>query len=108
MNLREFGENTTISEPEQDEKQKKIEEITNSDEFKQIEDDYGDAVRDFISRYGEMSEPELLSEMLKLIAEKKREGTFDAEKIRQLAESVAPILTPEQREKMYNLLQYLN
>ncbi len=127
MNLKEFSENTNVGndleseknfEKEKVSKDKKgevkkdiknnFEEIRNTDEFKQIENDYGDAVRDFIANYSEKSEPELLSEMMRLIAEKKREGTFDAEKIKEMANSVAPLLTPEQREKMYSYMSFLD
>ena len=63
---------------------------------------------EFVSKYGEMSEAELMSEMLKLVAEKKKDGTFDAEQIKLVAEQVAPLLDDEQRGKMYNLLKFLD
>ena len=85
-----------------------FEKIIETDEFKQVENEYGDTVRDFLSKYGEMEENELLAEMLRLIAEKKAEGTFDAEKIKALATQIAPLLNAEQQEKMYNLLKYLD
>ena len=85
-----------------------FEKIIETDEFKQVENEYGDTVRDFLSKYGEMEESELLAEMLRLIAEKKAEGTFDAEKIKALATQIAPLLNAEQQEKMYNLLKYLD
>lgn len=85
-----------------------LDDITDSEEFKQVENDYGDLVKDFVSKYGEMSEAELMSEMLRLVAQKKKEGTFDAEKIKQVASQVAPLLEPEQRAKMYNLLNFLD
>ena len=85
-----------------------FEKIIETDEFKQVESEYGDTVRDFLSKYGEMEEGELLAEMLGLIAEKKAEGTFDAEKIKALATQIAPLLNSEQQEKMYSLLKYLD
>lgn len=85
-----------------------VSNITDSEEFKQVENDYGDLVKDFVSKYGEMNEAELMSEMLRLVAQKKREGTFDVQKIKEVAEQVAPLLEPEQRAKMYNLLNFLD
>ncbi|MBQ7977113.1 MAG: hypothetical protein IJ301_00735 [Clostridia bacterium] len=85
-----------------------FEEITNSEEFEQVQNQYGDLVEEFVSKYGEMSEAELMSEMLKLVAEKKKDGTFDAEQIKLVAEQVAPLLDDEQRGKMYNLLKFLD
>ena len=85
-----------------------FEKIIETDEFKQVESEYGDTVRDFLSKYGEMEEGELLAEMLGLSAEKKAEGTFDAEKIKALATQIAPLLNSEQQEKMYSLLKYLD
>ncbi len=86
----------------------KFEKIKETPEFKQVEADYGDFVQDFVNNYGNMSEAELMQEMFKLIQQKKAEGTFDAQKIRELAQVVAPMLDDEQRAKMYNLLNYLD
>lgn len=85
-----------------------FEKIIETDEFRQVENEYGDTVRDFLSKYGDMEESDLIAEMLGLIAEKKAEGTFDAEKIKALATQIAPLLNAEQQEKMYSLLKYLD
>jgi len=76
--------------------------------LKKTQDDYNDLIELFLSKYGKMSEDELVQEMLKLIAEKKANGTFDAKKIKDLATRVAPMLTDEQRAKMYDMLNYLD
>ncbi len=78
------------------------------DVLKKTEEDYSDLIDLFMSKYGTMSEDELIQEMLKLINEKKKNGTFDARKIRDLASKVAPFLTDEQIAKMYQLLNYLD
>ncbi len=103
MNIREFSSQDTYKK-----EQPNFEEIKNSKQFKEIEKDYGDVVQDFINNYSNKSEPELIQDLLKLIAEKKRDGTFDIQKLRDMAEVLAPMLDEEQRAKMYNLLNFLD
>ena len=86
----------------------------NENEFKEkktmeeTKEEYDDLVTEFVKRYGNMEEDQLLKEMFKLIQQKKKEGTFDANQIRKAAEQIAPLLTDEQRAKMYQLLNYLD
>ena len=79
-----------------------------NDDLNKVKDEYGDLVTFFLSKYGNMDEEELVGEMLKIVAKKKQEGTFDAGKIRQVANQIAPILNDEQRVKLQNLLNYLD
>ncbi len=65
-------------------------------------------MEDFINNYAGKSEPELMQEMLRLIAIKKKEGTFDAQKLRDLAKVVAPMLDDEAKAKMFGLLNFLD
>lgn len=102
MNIKDFSQNTYTED------KKTFEDIKNTKEFKDLEQDYGDVVRDFVDNYSQKSEPELMQELLRLIAEKKREGTFDIQKLRDMAELIAPMLEEEQRAKMFNLLNYLD
>ena len=87
-----------------DRKQSEIRE----EDLKKTQDDYSDLIQLFMNNYGRMSEDELISEMLKLIQQKKAEGTFDGKKIRELAERVAPFLNDEQRSEMYDMMNYLD
>lgn len=87
--------------------QNKRTEIKEED-LKKTQDDYSDLIELFMSKYGTLSEDELIAEMLKLIQQKKANGTFDGRKLRELAERVAPFLTPEQRSKMYDMMNYLD
>ena len=80
----------------------------NTEDFDKVKNEYGDMIELFLTKYGEMSEEELIKEMLGLIAQKKREGTFDATKIREAANKISPLLTDEQRLKMQSLLNYLD
>ena len=88
-------------------KENKQGEIREED-LKKTQDDYSDLIQLFMSNYGTMSEDELISEMLKLIQQKKDNGTFDGKKLRELAERVAPFLNAEQRSKMYDMMNYLD
>ncbi len=105
MNIRDFNKENE----DKSEKQEKVsfDDIKETKEFKDLEKDYGSVVEDFVNNYADKSEPELIQDLLKLIAEKKREGTFDVEKLKNMADLIAPMLEPEQREKMYNLLNFL-
>ena len=85
-----------------------FEKILESDEFKKVENEYGDIIQDFVSKYGEMDEADIISEILRLIAIKKQEGTFDPTLIRNLATQIAPMLNEEQHAKMNYLLSILD
>ena len=88
-------------------KENKQTEIREED-LKKTQDDYSDLIQLFMSNYGTMNEDELISEMLKLIQQKKENGTFDGQKLRELAERVSPFLNAEQRSKMYDMMNYLD
>lgn len=85
-----------------------FEEIKKTKEFQEIERDYGSVVEDFINNYADKSEPELMQDLLRLIAQKKKEGTFDAQKLRDLAKVISPMLDDEARAKMFGLLNFLD
>ena len=111
MNLKDFGANANQKEKAEDSKKSvkdKFQEIKDTPEFKQVENEYGDFVKDFVNDYANRSEAELMQELLKLISQKKAEGTFDASKIKQLAEVIRPMLDEEQQSKMSNLLTLLD
>lgn len=81
-------------------------EIT-QEKLKETQDNYSDLIELFLSKYGNMSEDELIAEMLKLINQKKQEGTYNPEELKMLASRVKPFLNAEQTEKMEDLLKYL-
>ena len=87
--------------------QQRSSEIKEED-LKKTQDDYSDLIELFMTKYGTLTEDELIAEMLKLIQQKKANGTFDGKKLRELAERVSPFLTPEQRSKMYDMMNYLD
>ncbi len=97
MNLKDFAKTETPKE----------QSIPN-EKLDEIKQNHGDLVEEFMKRYGKMDERQMMSEMFKLIQQKKQEGTFDTEQIRRAATQLAPFLSEEQRAYMYNLLNYLD
>ena len=77
------------------------------EQLNKTQDDYSDLINLFLSKYGELSEDELVGEMLKLIQQKKEAGTYDGEQIKQLANKVKPFLNNEQKQRMDELLTLL-
>lgn len=89
-----------------DEKQEQSKEKDET-ELKQSTADYSDLIDLFLSKYGSLDEDELIFEMLKLINQKKQEGTYDAQQIKDLARKVEPFLNDEQKQKMEDLFKLL-
>ena len=65
------------------------------------------AVSELVNEYGGKSEAELMSELFRVTAEQKRDGSFDAGAMRRTAESIMPMLTPQQREKLASIIAAL-
>jgi len=104
MNLKDFAKqeaNKTNKETSQKP------DIT-PEKLKQTSNDYSDLVQEFMKRYGHMDQQQMMSELFKLIQQKKADGTFDAEQIRKAATQIAPLLDETQRAYMYNLLNFLD
>lgn len=72
--------------------------------FDKIQDQYGDKVKEMIDKFQGMSEPELLREIFKIINKQKQEGTFNPQKIKNIAQNIKPFLNIEQQEKLEELL----
>jgi len=100
MNIKDFSK-TKLHNKQSD--------TTNLDDInlEKVNSEYGDLVQEFMKRYGKMSEKQMLKEMFDLIQKKKKEGTFDAQKIKEAANAIAPFLDEEQKEYMFNLLNYI-
>ncbi len=103
MDIRDFHQGNTAAESDFD-----IEKLKQTQEFQAVETEYSDVIEKFLANYGKMSSEELLAEMLTIVAAKKKEGTFDANKIRKLSEVVAPFLGESEKVKMQNLLNFLD
>ena len=92
--------------PTQEKEGQKQLNITKTD-LQQTKEDYSDLIELFLSRYGDMDEDKLIAEMLRLINEKKKQGTYNAQELKMLDEKVKPFLDAEQTAKMEELLKYL-
>ncbi len=90
---------------------KKAQDNNFSQEEKQAMDElkwqYGDQIEELIGKFQNMSEAELITEVFKIINEKKRNGTFDPNEIEKLAEMIKPLLNEEQRQKMEQLINLI-
>lgn len=90
------------------EEPKKMDEKKFEENFQKTQKEYGNLADEFVKKYGQMNENEMLSELFKLINQKKADGTFDAQKIKEASIHIAPLLDENQREYMNNLLKYLD
>ena len=75
--------------------------------FEDLKGKYGADIDNLIDRFNGMSEGELITEVFKIINEKKRNGTFNPDEIDQLANIIAPMLNAEQRQKMQQLIDLI-
>ena len=57
--------------------------------------------------YEGKSEDEIFSDLSKKVQGAKRDGTLDDNKMSSIASTLAPMLTPEQRSKLNNLMKRL-
>ena len=72
-----------------------------------LKQEYGPQIDDLIGRFQNMSEAELITEVFKIINEKKRNGTFNPQDIDNLAKIISPLLNEEQKKKMEQLIQLI-
>ncbi len=83
--------------------------LTNEEEnaLNDLKDKYGSQIEDLIGKFQNMNEAELITEVFKIINEKKRNGTFDPNEIDKLAEMIKPLLSEEQKKKMEQLINLI-
>lgn len=83
--------------------------FTNEEEnaLNDLKDKYGSQIEDLIGKFQNMNEAELITEVFKIINEKKRNGTFDPNEIDKLAEMIKPLLSEEQKKKMEQLINLI-
>lgn len=66
-----------------------------------------DDIREKAKQYEGKSEDQLLSELFKRVNDGKRSGTLNNADIDNFAAQVAPMLSPEQREKLDRLIRMI-
>ena len=106
MDIRNFNNSNNLN----DFTNKVINENLSNEEKSTLDDlkgKYGDDIDNLINKFNGMSEGELITEVFKIINEKKRNGTFNPDEIDQLASIIAPMLNDEQRQKMQQLIDLI-
>jgi hypothetical protein len=61
-------------------------------------------IEDTINYYKDMSQDDLMANLLSEVAKQKQQGTFDVEKLEKAISSFSSFLTPEQQKNMRELL----
>ena len=69
--------------------------------------DISSGIRAAAEKYSGKSEDELMAELLRVTAEQKREGSFDADAMRQTAGSILPYLDARQAEKLRRIIDMI-
>ena len=105
MNIKDFN-NTDINKFVYDAKENNLDDNQQQalDELKQH---YGPQIDEMIGKFQNMSEAELITEVFKIINEKKKNGTFNPNDIDNLAKMISPLLNDEQKRKMEQLIQLI-
>lgn len=68
---------------------------------------YGEDIDNLIDRFQNMNETELITEVFRIINQKKQNGTFDPNDIDKIASVISPLLDDEQRGKMEQLINLI-
>lgn len=64
-------------------------------------------ISELVDRYKDKSEAELMSELMRVTAQQKREGMLDANSISSAAETIMPMLNEKQAKKLNEILSKL-
>ena len=66
-----------------------------------------DALKNMAKQYEGKSDSEIFSELSKTVEKGKRDGSITAEKINSIAQTIAPMLSGEQKQKLDVLMRSL-
>lgn len=64
-------------------------------------------IESMMNAYGGKSESELMDELRRMTERQKKDGSFDASAMQKTAESIMPMLTSEQRQKLIGIMNML-
>ncbi|MBR5947273.1 MAG: hypothetical protein IKZ82_01330 [Clostridia bacterium] len=64
-------------------------------------------IESMMNEYSSKSEAELMDELMRMTSRQKKEGSFDASAMHKTAESIMPMLTPEQQQKLMGIMNML-
>ncbi len=70
---------------------------------KEVKRNFGSA-EEAIGAYSKMSEEDLMSELKSIAESERQKGTLSDEDIEKFFNTVSPMITPEQREKLKRLI----
>jgi len=65
-------------------------------------------VEEAIKKYGGMGEDALIDQLIKQVSKAKTEGRYDPNQMQLYMQMLSPHLKPEQKEKLENILNFLN
>ena len=80
----------------------------NDERLNNINKNYGSLVDEFMKRYGKMDEKQMMDEMFLLINQKKKEGSFNLDQIKEAAQNIKPFLNEDQKQYMQELLSKID
>lgn len=66
-----------------------------------------DELENKLSKYQNMSESQLTAELFKEVNKQKQSGNFSAQKLDEIKNSIAPMLTAEQQDRLNELVNML-
>lgn len=64
-------------------------------------------IESMMDKYGGKSEAELMDELMRMTSHQKQNGAFDAAAMQKTAQSIMPMLTPEQQQKLIGIMNAL-
>ncbi|MBR3298783.1 MAG: hypothetical protein IKI64_06205 [Clostridia bacterium] len=64
-------------------------------------------IESMMNAYGGKSETELMDELRRMTERQKKDGSFDASAMQKTADSIMPMLTSEQRQKLIGIMNML-
>lgn len=76
-------------------------------EPKASEDDKN-IVRDYIGKYDNFNEDQLIAELIRSVKKSKDEGIYSKEQMKNFIELMSPQLSDEQRKKLSNLVMLID
>lgn len=92
-NFSEFIENF-------EQKEKSSKKINEQD----LKNKYEQKIKEDYMKYSTYSEDELTNLLFKEVQRQKQQGTFDFERLKNAVEMLMPYITPEQKQKINNIL----
>ncbi|GEM_PF-3264019 len=104
--LRKF-KNVKIDDIGSNEGRKKIKQQVGDVKLNQDQQEQMERLKENLSDYKDKSDKEIYADIKKMAKENKAKGTLDNKKLTSFANSVAPMLNDEQRDRLGQILKQL-